>query len=51
MTMESKLAEAGSRFGARHALELQKETSKCKSEIDAAQRELLNMKLEVKIVH
>ena len=46
-TMETKLVEAGSRFSARHALDIQREISRCKAEIDAAQRELLNVKIEV----
>ena len=50
-TMESKLSEAGSRFGARYALEIQRESSRAKSEIDAAHRELLNVKLEVSTSH
>ena len=45
--MEAKLAEAGSRFASRYALEIQREISRCKTEVDAAQRELLNVKLEV----
>jgi SMC interacting uncharacterized protein involved in chromosome segregation len=48
--MESKLAEAGSRFASRHALEFQREAARCKTEIDAMQRELLNIKLEVRCI-
>jgi hypothetical protein len=49
-TMEAKLAEAGSRFASRHALDFQREAARCKTEIDAMQRELLNVKLEVQFI-
>ena len=48
--MEAKLAEAGSRFASRHALEFQREAARCKTEIDTMQRELLNVKLEVRFI-